>query len=106
MLLASCVEDIDKLLQKSYNGYQQERRDTMKLQDVRKSAGLSQAKLATLSGISLRTIQDYECGHRTIDTAKLSIITALADALQVPLYELMEDAELAEKVKKNLKRGV
>ena len=78
----------------------------MKLQDIRKAAGLSQAKLATLSGVKLRTIQEYEYGRKKVDSARINTITLLAEALQVPMYELMEDSELAEKVKKNLKRGV
>lgn len=78
----------------------------MKLQEIRKSAGLSQSELAYLADVSVRTLQGYECGRRLLDDAKLEIITALAEALHVPLYELLEDAELAEKVKNNVKREV
>lgn len=76
----------------------------MKLQDIRRQAGLSQSELAKLSGVNLRTIQEYEYGRQILDKAKLAIIVALAEALQVPLYELLETAELAEKVKNNAKR--
>lgn len=76
----------------------------MKLQELRNKVGLSQSGLAKLSGVKLRTIQEYEYGRQILDNAKLNIITALADALQVPLYELIEDEELAEKVKANAKR--
>lgn len=76
----------------------------MKLQELRNKAGLSQSGLAKLSGVKLRTIQEYEYGRQILDNAKLNIITALAEALQVPLYELIEDEELAEKVKANTKR--
>jgi transcriptional regulator with XRE-family HTH domain len=78
----------------------------MKLQEVRREAGLSQSELAKLSGVKLRTIQEYEYGRKIVDSAKLNIITALAEALQVPLYELLEDKELADKVKANTKREV
>ena len=78
----------------------------MKLQKIRKSAELSQSELAEKSNINLRTIQEYEYGRKIVDNAKLEIITALAEALQVPLYELLEDPELAEKVKNNVKREV
>ena len=78
----------------------------MKLQEVRKQAKLSQSELSKLSGVNVRTIQEYEYGRQILDKAKLNIITALADALQVPLYELLEDKELAEKVKANTKREV
>ena len=76
----------------------------MKLQEVRKRTGLSQAELSKLSGVNLRTIQEYEYGRKIVDSAKLDIITALADALRVPLYALIEDGELAERVKNNTKR--
>lgn len=76
----------------------------MKLQELRNKAGLSQSELAKASGVKLRTIQEYEYGRQILDTAKLAIITALAEALQVPMYKLIEDSELAEKVKANTKR--
>ena len=76
----------------------------MKLKDIRTKAGLSQSALAKLSGVNVRTIQEYEYGRKIVDSAKLNIITSLADALQVPLYELLEDKELADKVKRNVKR--
>ena len=76
----------------------------MKLKDIRTKAGLSQSALAKLSGVNVRTIQEYEYGRKIVDSAKLNIITSLADALQVPLYELLEDKELADKVKHNVKR--
>lgn len=78
----------------------------MKLQELRKKAGLSQSELSKLSGVNVRTIQEYEYGRKIVDSAKLAIITALAEALQVPLYELLEDGELADKVKANTKREV
>ncbi len=78
----------------------------MKLQEVRKQAGMSQSELAEASGVKVRTIQEYEYGRKIVDTAKLTIITALAEALKVPMSALLEDAELAEKVKKNAKREV
>jgi transcriptional regulator with XRE-family HTH domain len=78
----------------------------MKLQELRKTAGLSQAKLAELSGVNVRTIQEYEYGRQIVDSAQLSIIVALADALQVPMYKLLEDEVLADKIKQNAKREV
>ena len=78
----------------------------MKLQEVRKAAGLSQSELAKLSGVNVRTIQEYEYGRKIVDTAKISITVALAEALQVPMSELLEDTELADKIKQNAKREV
>lgn len=77
----------------------------MKLQETRTKAGLSQSALADRSGVNVRTIQEYEYGRKIVDTAKLGIIAALAEAMQVPMYELLEDPELAQLVKTNMKRG-
>ena len=38
----------------------------MKLQEVRRQAGLSQSELAKLSGVKLRTIQEYENGRQNV----------------------------------------
>lgn len=78
----------------------------MKLQEVRKRVGLSQSELSMLSGVNLRTIQEYEYGRKKVDSSRLNTITALAEALLVPIHELVEDAELAEMLKQNAKRGI
>jgi transcriptional regulator with XRE-family HTH domain len=52
-----------------------------KLQQLREQSGLSQAGLAEKSGLSLRSIQNWEQGHRN-PSAK--VILALARALDVP----------------------
>ena len=78
----------------------------MKLQELRQQAKLSQSELARLSGVKVRSIQEFEYGRRSVDTTKLATLVALADALQEPLYNLLDDKELAEKVKNNVKREV
>lgn len=78
----------------------------MKLQDIRKGAGLSQAELSKRSGIKLQTIQGYELGRRPIEGAHIDTLVSIADALGVPFYELMEDEQRIEKIKKNIKREV
>ena len=77
----------------------------MKLQEIRKRVGLSQSELAKRSGVKLQTIQGYELGRRQIDGAHVDTLVAIAEAMHVPFYELLEDAELAQLVKKNMKRG-
>lgn len=77
----------------------------MKLQEIRKRAGLSQSELANRSGVKLQTIQGYELGRRQLDGAHVDTLISIADALDIPMYELIEDAELAEKIKANIKRG-
>lgn len=78
----------------------------MKLQEVRKQAGMSQSELAEASGVKVRTIQEYEYGRRKLDNAGIDTLLGIAEALKVPMSALLEDAQLAEKVKKNAKREV
>lgn len=77
----------------------------MKLQDIRKRVGLSQSELAKQSGVKLQTIQGYELGRRQLDGAHIDTLVSIADALRIPFYELLEDSELAQLVKENIKRG-
>lgn len=56
----------------------------MNLKQIRKSRGLSQAKLGELADVSIRTIQDIE---RRND-CRISTAIILADALGVSLDEL------------------
>ena len=78
----------------------------MKLQDIRKRVGLSQSELSKRSGVKLQTIQGYELGRRQIDGAHIDALVSMAEPLEVPFYELMEDAQRIEKIKQNIKRGV
>lgn len=71
-----------------------------KLQEIRKRRGYSQDELAERSGVKVGTIKRYEIGYRSIDGAGLDTLTALADALGAKLYDLLEDNELAERVKR------
>jgi transcriptional regulator with XRE-family HTH domain len=76
----------------------------MKLQDIRKRAGLSQSELSRSSGVNLRTIQEYENGRRKIDSAHIDTLLNISNVLSVPFYELMEDTQRIEKIKDNIKR--
>lgn len=59
-----------------------------RLAKYRRAAGLSQAQLAALSGVNLRTLQKLEIGERAIDRAQVSIVLALARVLGVTVEEL------------------
>ena len=96
--------DLDSARALSYNICRWEG-DRVKLQEIRKRAGLSQSELANRSGVKLQTIQGYELGRRQLDGAHVDTLISIADALDIPMYELIEDAELAEKIKANIKRG-
>lgn len=77
----------------------------MKLKEIRIRAGLTQSELATKADVKLRTIQEYECGRRVIDSAHIDTLISVAEVLEVPFYDLMEDGQRIEAIKANIKRG-
>jgi transcriptional regulator with XRE-family HTH domain len=60
------------------------------LKDIRKNSGLSQSKLSESSGVNVRMIQDYEQGHKNINTAQALTVYKLAQALGVTVEDLLE----------------
>jgi len=72
----------------------------MKLQELRKNKGLSQSQLSKLSGVPLRTIQQWECGQRDIDGAALERLCDLAIALDCKIYDIIESPKVIEKLLK------
>ena len=60
------------------------------LKKIREAFGLSQNKLATLSGVSNRMIQHYEQGVKDINKAQVGTIYKLAKALKVNIEDLIE----------------
>src|SRR5262245_42019720 len=56
------------------------------LQRLREAAGLSQAELAGRAGLSLRSVQNWEQGHRK---PKADALLALSGPLQVPVETLV-----------------
>lgn len=68
-----------------------------KLKIMRTEAGLSQRQLSELSGVNLRTIQDYESnGGQVIDKANLRTLLNLAKALGCNIKDILEDVGLVE----------
>lgn len=61
------------------------------LKRMRMAANLSQSEMAERSGIKLRTIQEYEQGKKNIDGAKLATLSALAQALDCRIRDIMEN---------------
>ena len=60
------------------------------LHRLRKAAGLTQKELAELSGVNLRTLQQYEIGLKDINRASGAAINALTLALRCNFYDVME----------------
>ena len=67
-----------------------------KLQNARKTAGMSQSQLARAAGISVRVLQDYERGARDISGAKLATLLKLCNALHCELRDIIADPESIE----------
>lgn len=69
-----------------------------KLQEVRKASGLSQAKLAEKTGLSLRTITSLEQGVRSVNKAELLTLLKLCEALECRLTDILDDPETLERL--------
>lgn len=63
--------------------------------DLRKKKGLTQEKLADISGLNVRTIQRLESG----EDASLETLRCIAEALNVEVMELFESVGSEEKMK-------
>lgn len=61
------------------------------LQKYRKAAGMTQLELAVASGVSLRTLQDYEQGRKPISQAAAVTVHRIAEALGVTIEELITE---------------
>lgn len=69
-----------------------ERNTQTNLKRKRLAVGLSQSQLAYLTGIPLRTIQQYEQGQKSINKARAEYVISLARALYCEPQLLLENA--------------
>ena len=67
-----------------------------KLQEIRKSRNLSQAKLAEEATVNYRALTEYESGKRDINGAKLKTLLKLCIVLKCDLADILEDSELLQ----------
>lgn len=77
-----------------------------KLKEQRQNSKMTQAELAAVSGIKLRSIQHYESGARKLDGANLDTLCTLALALGCQLQELIEDDVLRIKLNKTTQKSL
>lgn len=63
---------------------------TSNLNRIRTAAGISQSKLADLSGVNIRMIQYYEQGQKDINKAQGDSLYRLASALGVKIEDILE----------------
>lgn len=57
------------------------------LKQMRKNAGLSQSELAELTGISVRTIQQYEQRQKNINRAQVDYLVRFSRALMATAWQ-------------------
>ena len=63
---------------------------TSKLKSARMNIGMSQGELAKSSGVSVRTIQQYEQKRKDINKASVSTLVALTKPLHCSVEDLLE----------------
>ncbi len=67
----------------------------MNLKTLRELKGISRKALGELTGVSFRSIQDYEQGHKDLSAAKAETILKMAKALQCSMEDLISDRDLS-----------
>lgn len=60
------------------------------LKRIRIDAGITQATLSERTGVSLRTLQDYEQGRKPINGAAALTVYRIAQELNVRVEDLLE----------------
>ena len=81
--------DIKHFIEKMNDLYREAKPDT-NLKTRRKQVGLSQSELAKLSGIPVRTIQQYEQRQKNINKAQVEYLFKLSSTLGCDMECLME----------------
>lgn len=68
----------------------EQRNTTTKLQTIRRNSGMSQRELSKKSGVSLRSIQQYEQRAKNINKASADTLLSLARTLGCRMEDLLE----------------
>ena len=66
------------------------------IKNARIRMGLTQAKLAELSGISVNVIKALEMGARNTDKAQINTLVGICSVLGCPISDILTDPKLAE----------
>lgn len=84
--------DIRQFVDKVNSMYKAAKPET-NLKLLRRKAGLSQCELADLSGVPVRTIQQYEQQQKSINKAQAEYLVLLSKTLYCTIDELIEKTE-------------
>ena len=85
--------DIEHFIEDMNRNYDSVERETH-LKTIRENRGISQAELAKLSGVSLRSIQMYEQKVNHIDKAQAGTVYKLSRVLGCTVEDLLESPEV------------
>ncbi len=83
------IEHFNEDMNRKYHAREPETR----LKTIRENRGISQAELAKLSGVKLRSIQMYEQKGNDIDKAKAGTVYKLSRVLGCTVEDLLENPE-------------
>ena len=67
----------------------------MNLKTFRELRGISRKELADLTGVSFRSIQDYEQGHKDLSSAKADTLLKMARVLDCTMEDLISDVDMS-----------
>lgn len=67
----------------------------MNLKTFRELKGISRKELADLTGVSFRSIQDYEQGHKDLSSAKADTLLKMAKVLQCTMEDLISEVDMS-----------
>ena len=71
-----------------------QKRQTTNLKQKRLEAGLSQSELSKLSGVPVRTIQQYEQRRKNINSAKVESVLSISKALSCDINDILEPIDI------------
>ena len=71
-----------------------------RLLKLRYKRNMTQSELSRRSGVTIRSIQNYEQQHRPIEGARLDALCSLCEALECKIEDILEDEETIRKYKR------
>ena len=71
-----------------------QKRQTTNLKQKRLEAGLSQSELSKISGVPVRTIQQYEQRQKNINLAKVESVLSISKALSCDINDILEPIDI------------
>ena len=80
------IEHFNEDMNRKYHAREPE----IRLKTIRENRGISQAELAKLSGVKLRSIQMYEQRNKNINKASVDTVYSLAKVLGCTMEDLIE----------------